>query len=143
MDINGLIMAVIGGLLIGGSASLLLVFNGQIAGISGILGGLLRPGVTGYGWRAAFFGGLIVGGIALAAAYPQAFPEFHPRPLPWLIAAGLMVGIGTRLGAGCTSGHGVCGIGRLSVRSVAATMTFTVFGGLTVLVINRLLGGLS
>lgn len=142
MDFNDLIMAVIGGLLIGTSASLLLVFNGQIAGISGILGGLLRPGIAGFGWRAAFFAGLIAGGFALAAGYPQAFPDFHPRPIPWLIAGGLLVGIGTRLGSGCTSGHGICGIGRLSARSVTATMTFTIFGGLTVLVINRLLGGL-
>lgn len=142
MNLNDLILAVIGGLLIGGGAALLLAYNGQVAGISGIINGLLHPRRPGAGWRMAFVGGLLVGGVALQLAYPGAFPQGHPRSLWLIVPAGLLVGIGTRIGAGCTSGHGVCGIGRLSPRSVVATMTFTITGGLTVLVVNRLLGSL-
>lgn len=148
MNLNDLILAVLGGLLIGGGAALLLVFNGQVAGISGILNGLLHPwrpaGVSGAaaGWRMAFVAGLLIGGVGVLLGYPDAYPAVHPRNLWLLVPAGLLVGIGTRLGTGCTSGHGVCGIGRLSPRSVVATMTFTITGGLTVLIVNHLLGSL-
>jgi hypothetical protein len=143
MNLNDLILAVLGGLLIGGGAALLLAYNGQVAGISGILNGLLHPRRPGAGWRTAFVVGLLVGGVVVLLGYPGAYPAVHPRSIWLIVPAGLLVGFGTRIGAGCTSGHGVCGIGRLSPRSVVATMTFTITGGVTVLVVNHLLGALT
>ncbi|WP_437736341.1 YeeE/YedE family protein [Sorangium sp. So ce1335] len=127
----------VGGVLIGLSASLLLLFNGRVAGVSGVLGGLLvrlrSPGDA--VWRAAFVAGLLLGGIALAAAHPGAFPPGGDgRPLGLLVVAGLLVGYGARLGNGCTSGHGVCGLSRLSFRSLCATMTFMATAAVTVYV---------
>jgi uncharacterized membrane protein YedE/YeeE len=118
------ISALLGGLLIGTAASLLLWLDGRIAGVSGILGGLLPPARGAVAWRALFLGGLI-GGVALFYALhgpaPQARSDF-PRAL--LAAAGLLVGVGTGLARGCTSGHGVCGLARLSPRSLTATLIF-------------------
>ncbi|WP_437579588.1 YeeE/YedE family protein [Sorangium sp. So ce887] len=130
----------VGGALIGLSASLLLLFNGRVAGISGIFGGLLfrEPGET--AWRAAFVAGLLLGGLALAAAHPGAFPPAGGGSLGLVVAAGLLVGLGARLGNGCTSGHGVCGLSRLSARSLAATMTFMATAAITVYVSHHLLG---
>lgn len=130
--------ALTGGGLIGLAAAIFVLFNGRIAGISGILGGLLRPQAGGIGWRMAFLGGLVGAPLiyALIATVPQ------PRiDVEWsaLVAAGLLVGVGTRYGAGCTSGHGVCGLSRLSLRSLAATVTFMGFGFATVYVIRHLL----
>ncbi len=148
MNLNDLILAVLGGLLIGGGAALLLAFNGQVAGISGILNGLLHPRPSGgasgtaAGWRVAFMAGLLLGGVAVLLGYPGAYPAVHPRSLWLMVPAGLLVGVGTRIGSGCTSGHGVCGIGRLSPRSVVATITFTITGGLTVFVVNHWLENL-
>ena len=127
----------IGGALIGIAASLLLLLNGRIAGISGILGGIFGTvgGAERY-WRLAFIIGLICG----AAIYFLAVGG-HAVQLPdgnlTLIVAGLLVGFGTRLGSGCTSGHGVCGLARLSPRSLAATATFMLFGMLTVFLIRH------
>ncbi|WP_437489655.1 YeeE/YedE family protein [Sorangium sp. So ce1014] len=130
----------VGGALIGLSASLLLLFNGRVAGISGIFGGLLfrEPGET--AWRAAFVAGLLLGGLALAAAHPGAFPPAGGGSLGLVVAAGLLVGLGARLGNGCTSGHGVCGLSRLSARSLVATMTFMATAAITVYVSHHLLG---
>ncbi|WP_437649375.1 YeeE/YedE family protein [Sorangium sp. So ce362] len=130
----------VGGALIGLSASLLLLFNGRVAGISGIFGGLLfrEPGDT--AWRAAFVAGLLLGGLALAAAHPGAFPPAGGGSLGLMVAAGLLVGLGARLGNGCTSGHGVCGLSRLSARSLVATMTFMATAAITVYVSHHLLG---
>jgi len=115
--------ALAGGLLIGLAAAMFVLLNGRIAGISGILGGLLKPVRGDVGWRAAFVAGLI--------AAPWAYAAFSALPrvqvdagYGMLVAAGLLVGIGTRYGAGCTSGHGVCGLSRLSPRSLVATVIF-------------------
>ncbi|WP_437745723.1 YeeE/YedE family protein [Sorangium sp. So ce1504] len=132
----------LGGALIGLGASLLLLFNGKVAGISGIVGGLLfrKPGDT--AWRAAFVAGLLLGGLALVAAHPVAFPSAGGGgSLGLVIVAGLLVGWGARLGNGCTSGHGVCGLSRLSVRSLVATLTFIATAAITVYVSRHLLGG--
>ena len=132
--------ALAGGLLIGLAAALLLSFNGRIAGISGIMGGLLaRPRTGEFGWRAAF-----VLGLLLAPALYRLFADLPESRIdagwPALIAAGLMVGYGSRLGSGCTSGHGVCGLSRLSPRSLVATLTFIAAGFVTVFVARHMLG---
>jgi uncharacterized membrane protein YedE/YeeE len=116
--------ALCGGALIGLASALLLSFNGRIAGISGITGGLMDPGRGDRAWRASFLAGLIGGGAAMAALRPAAFPGAFHRSIPLLVVAGLLVGVGTRVSSGCTSGHGVCGMSRLSPRSMAATATF-------------------
>jgi uncharacterized membrane protein YedE/YeeE len=131
-------MAIAGGVLIGLASSLLILLNGRIAGISGILGGLLHPGTNDVAWRFIFLAGLVVSPLVygLLATLPVAEVEAEP----WLlILAGLLVGFGTRLGSGCTSGHGVCGIARVSRRSIAATLVFIASGMLTVYVMRHLL----
>ncbi|MFK7991365.1 MAG: YeeE/YedE family protein [Sandaracinaceae bacterium] len=130
----------VGGLLIGLSASLLLFFNGRVAGISGIANGAVFPeSKKELSWRVAFLAGLLVGGFALAFGMRESFGASPGRSLPMLALAGLVVGFGVRLGSGCTSGHGVCGLSRLSARSLVATVTFIGAGALTV-VLLRLLG---
>ncbi len=114
--------ALIGGLLIGLSGALLLLTVGRIAGISGIINGAI--GNPDRSWRLAFLAGLISGGIALLYVYPEALQPVVNASAPRLILSGLLVGLGTVIGGGCTSGHGVCGIGRLSVRSIVATLVF-------------------
>ena len=115
------ISALVGGLLIGASAALFLILNGRIAGISGILGGLFQPATSDTRWRLAFLAGLMVAPF-LYRGFGGTLPPVSLDAPPWLLViAGLFVGFGTRLGAGCTSGHGVCGIGRGSPRSIAAT----------------------
>lgn len=132
--------SLIGGILIGISASMMLLMSGRIAGISGILGGLARRPADA-AQRLAFLGGLLAGGIALLLVYPAAFTVAIERSPGAIVAAGLLVGFGTRLGNGCTSGHGVCGLSRLSPRSAVATGTFMATGALTALVITQLFGG--
>ncbi len=128
--------ALVGGLLIGLAATLLVLLDGRIAGVSGILGGLLRPTRGDLAWRAAFVLGLV--------AAPALWLLVGALPTPridagagTLAASGLLVGIGTRYGGGCTSGHGVCGLSRLSLRSLVATLTFMGTGFLTVLVLRH------
>ena len=135
--------ALLGGALIGTASVILLALNGRIAGVSGILGGIVRPTRGDVGWRVAFMAGLMAGGWAVARLAPQAVPEALPVPWPVMAIAGLVVGFGARLGSGCTSGHGVCGIGRLSPRSLIATGTFVATGAITVFVARHVLGGLS
>lgn len=135
------VSALMGGLLIGASATLFLVLNGRIAGISGILGGLLHPDRSEIGWRVAFLTGLIVAApvyVALGGTLPTMVLD---ASLPILGVAGLLVGFGSRLGAGCTSGHGVCGLARLSPRSLVATLAFMATGFATVYVLRHLLQG--
>lgn len=129
-----------GGMLIGLSASAMLLLDGKIAGISGILAGVLKPVRGDTLWRLCFLGGLIAGGFLLRIFRPDAFDFGVIRPFTLLIIAGLLVGFGTRLGSGCTSGHGVCGVSRLSPRSFVATMTFIFTGALTVYLVNHLIG---
>jgi uncharacterized protein len=135
------ISALIGGALIGLACVLLMLLIGRIAGISGILGDGLSPTGDGNSWRIAFIAGLVAAPLIAAAAG-------HPVPMPtlpgnwWLIAAGgLLVGFGSRLGGGCTSGHGVCGLSRWSTRSLAATAVFFVTAMVVVFVMRHVLGG--
>ncbi len=128
----------LGGMLIGLAAATLLLLNGRIAGISGIVGGLLHAKPGDSAWRLAFLGGLLSAPLVygLVRALPQVQVE---AGYPTLIAAGLLVGLGTRYGAGCTSGHGVCGISRLSTRSMVATATFMAAGFFTVYLVRHII----
>jgi uncharacterized membrane protein YedE/YeeE len=128
-----------GGVLIGLAATLLVLFNGRIAGISGVLGGLLEPARGDVAWRAAFVLGLVAAPLVwrLVAAWPRLHVD---ASMPVLVVAGLLVGVGTRYGAGCTSGHGVCGLSRGSPRSLAATAAFMAAGFAVVFVVRHLLG---
>ena len=138
---SSLLLPLLGGALIGLSASLLLLLNGRIAGISGIAGGLMGSASGDRGWRLSFLAGLLGGGLLLRFGWPGTLgapPVANPW---WLVAAGLLVGVGTRLGNGCTSGHGVCGISRGARRSLVATLTFMAAGILTVFVVRHVLGG--
>jgi uncharacterized protein len=132
--------ALAGGVLIGIAAAMFILLNGRIAGISGIVGGLLRPSAGDTAWRIAFVLGMILAPVAwlTVAALP---PIQIDAGYPLLIAAGLIVGLSTRYGAGCTSGHGVCGISRLSPRSIVATLAFMTTGFITVYAVRHVLGG--
>ncbi|MEX2122483.1 MAG: YeeE/YedE family protein [Woeseia sp.] len=132
----------LGGVLIGFAAALLLLANGRIAGISGIVGGLVLPKSGETGWRVMFVIGLLAGPLALIAARGAPFPVEIMAPLPVMAVAGLLVGFGTRMGGGCTSGHGVCGIARLSPRSIAATLVFMFSAIVTVWLTRHVFGGL-
>ncbi|CAM8322033.1 YeeE/YedE family protein [Candidatus Methylopumilus planktonicus] len=132
------IQSLIGGSIIGIAVSLLLLFNGKVLGVSGILGELFNHPLSKNYWRLFFVLGLLIS--------PLIFSIFHPIPLIeissnklLIILGGLLVGFGSRLGSGCTSGHGVCGLARLSVRSFIATMTFIFFGFVTVFVLQKVL----
>ena len=141
MTLDSALTALAGGALIGLSASILLFGNGRVAGISGIVGLLLRPQTPDRAWRLAFLIGLCATGVVAAIVAPERVAA-SPVSLPLVAAAGLLVGFGTRLGDGCTSGHGVCGLSRLSRRSLVATMTFMVVAA-TVTAVVRLAGGWS
>ena len=130
-----------GGILLGIASALLLFFVGRIAGISGIFGGLLNAKHDDTLWRAMFIGGLLAGGVAIMWVKPELLSFEVDRSTAAIIVAGLLVGVGGRLGNGCTSGHGVCGIGRLSPRSMIAVATFMTAGSITAIVVNHLLGG--
>jgi uncharacterized protein len=132
--------AVTGGVVIGIAAAMLALVNGRVAGISGIVGGLLRPHGGDLAWRVAFLAGLVaapslyaLGGPSLSSTIDSSYPV--------LIAAGLLVGVGTRYAGGCTSGHGVCGLSRLSPRSLVATLAFMAAGFATVYVVRHVIGG--
>lgn len=125
----------IGGVLIGVASSLLLLTTGRVAGVSGIAAGALPPARGDLAWRLAFIGGLVAGGLLLQPFFPAGVAQGSTA---LLVGAGLLVGFGTRLAGGCTSGHGVCGVGRGSLRSLVATSTFVVAGMLTVAVMRVL-----
>jgi len=131
--------ALAGGVLIGIAAAMFALLNGRIAGISGVIGGLLKPAPGDVAWRTAFVVGLLSAPLvySLFAVLPK--PQIA-APSGALVLAGLLVGLGTRYGSGCTSGHGVCGLSRLSPRSLVATATFMGAGFVTVFVIRHLLG---
>ncbi|WP_117234029.1 YeeE/YedE family protein [Vibrio maerlii] len=123
-----------GGILLGISAVLLLLFNGKVAGISGVLNGLLANTSGDRSWRALFLIGLLVGGGVAIPLLDLAIPQFEQTSMLTFVVAGLLVGIGTRIGNGCTSGHGICGMGRLSKRSIVATLTFMAVAAVTVFI---------
>ena len=131
--------ALAGGMLIGLAAILFMLLNGRVAGISGIVAGLLRPAAHDWGWRLAFVLGMVLAPwlYTLVAALPDMTIDASAGVL---VAAGLLVGVGTRYGSGCTSGHGVCGLSRASPRSLAATVAFMVAGFVTVYVTRHVLG---
>ena len=131
----------IGGVLIGLAAIGLLLFNGRIGGISGIFGGLLNAEKGDTAWRAIFLFGLVAGGLLLSITNPNALEIHIDRSVLAIIIGGLLVGIGSRLGSGCTSGHGVCGVGRLAPRSLIATFIFISTGVFSAYIVNHLLGG--
>ncbi len=131
--------ALIGGMLIGLAALLLLLIGGRIAGISGIVSGVMqRPQQLEF-WRIWFVVGLMLGGLLAWLGLGRPQPDWQQVPVEVMALAGLLVGVGSRLGNGCTSGHGICGIGRLSMRSMVATLTFMFTGVLTVAVLRHLL----
>ena len=134
------IAALIGGGMIGLAAVLLMAFHGRIAGMTGILAGLLPPVASDWPWRAAFILGAIVAPMVLVLVGATVSYD-SPVPVPWLVVGGLVVGVGVYFGAGCTSGHGVCGMARLSPRSIVATLTFMVSTAATVFVVRHVAGG--
>lgn len=135
------IASTLGGLLIGLASALLLVANGRIAGISGITGGVLRLQRGETLWRALFVAGLIAGGMLAALMSPSAVVFDVDRSTGALVVAGLLVGIGTQLGNGCTSGHGVCGLSRFSRRSLVAVVTFMGVAAFVVWIVGAFFGG--
>ncbi len=135
------ISAFVGGAILGLAAALLLVANGRIFGVSGIAFGALARKSGDFAWRLAVLLGLLTGGVALFFYSPKSFDRAAEMPPALLVAAGILVGIGTRLGGGCTSGHGVCGVARFSPRSIVATMLFVAVGILTASTFHHLMGG--
>ena len=132
------VTALLGGALIGISAFLLLWFNGRIAGISGIMSGLYTTSGANRHWRIAFLIGLMLGAFLWQRFGTVAITPRQNYPMPLIVAGGFLVGFGTRLGSGCTSGHGICGIALLSPRSIAATLTFMASGLATVYLIRHI-----
>jgi uncharacterized membrane protein YedE/YeeE len=141
MTLSTLILPVVGGLMIGLAAAALMVVTGRILGVSGIFSGLLAPKAGEVGWRLTFVAGLVVGGVLVFAVSPGLFSNELTRSLPVMALGGALVGFGARLGSGCTSGHGVCGIARLGPRSLVATLTFITTGALTTYLVNHVMGG--
>lgn len=141
MELTPAISALLGGVVIGIAVTMMLLFNGRVTGISGILASsLVRPTRDGV-WRWMFLAGLLVGGFVVQALRPELFTNSTGRGAAVAAVAGLLVGFGTVMGSGCTSGHGICGISRLSIRSVLATLTFMLFGFLSVLAFRYFLDG--
>jgi len=138
ITMTGALWALAGGVLIGLSSTALLLASGRVAGIAGIAGGLTARDGDGSGWRIAFLAGLACGGVVLLFSDPEAFGPTPLRSPGQVALAGLLVGIGSRLGSGCTSGHGVCGLSRRSGRSLVATLTFMMTGALAVWAASRL-----
>ena len=139
--LESILFALAGGALIGLSASLLLALSGRIAGISGIVGGLADPEPHDVPYRLSFLGGLLAGGAVFALFFPGFLVAPTGRSLAMVIVAGLLVGFGTQLGSGCTSGHGICGLPRLSPRSIVAVITFMITGALAATATSLLAGG--
>ena len=135
-------LSLFGGSLIGLAAVLLMAFHGRIAGMTGIISGLVPPFSNDWGWRAAFLVGAIAAPALIVMSSGYAIPFESPTPAPWLIVGGLIVGVGVYYGSGCTSGHGVCGMARVSPRSIVATITFMASTAATVFVVRHLIGGL-
>ncbi len=130
--------ALIGGVLIGISVSFMLLWTGRVVGISGIVNGVISPATGETSWRVYFLSGLVLGGFVLRLLKPESFLTTLESGVLTVVFAGLLVGFGTVLGSGCTSGHGVCGISRMSVRSMMATIVFIVAGILSVVVFQKM-----
>ena len=141
MEWNSILYSLLGGGLIGLAVTAMLLFNGRVTGISGIIStSLAKPNKEGL-WRWFFITGIIFGGIVMHILRPELFINLSGRSTTLVLIAGLLVGYGTVMGSGCTSGHGICGISRFSIRSILATLTFMLFGFLAVLVARYFLGG--
>lgn len=137
------LLSLLGGVLIGAAAVALMALHGRIAGMTGIIGGLLpMSGDRDRGWRAAFLLGAIAAPALMIRAGGVTIPFQSPAPMVWVVISGLLVGMGVVYGGGCTSGHGICGNARLSPRSLVATVTFMLAAFVTVFVIRHLIGGL-
>jgi uncharacterized membrane protein YedE/YeeE len=143
MQWNTIYPPLLGGALIGGAVTLMLLFNGRVTGISGIIASSIsKPSPEGL-WRWFLVAGLLVGGMIMNFAEPGLFANVSGRDTSLVLLAGLLVGYGTVMGSGCTSGHGVCGVSRLSIRSIIATVTFMFFGFLTVQLVNFFTGSVQ
>ena len=136
------LLSSVGGALIGLAAIALLYFNGRIAGMSGIVAGVLRPASDDALWRLVFVAGLLAGAVLIRWLHPEAMAVHIDVALIPVLVAGVLVGLGTRIGNGCTSGHGVCGVGRLAPRGMVASLVFFVTAVVTSYVIRHLIGGL-
>lgn len=141
MNTEQILFSLIGGALIGLSATIMLLFNGRVTGISGIIAASLTKSQQNNAWRLLFVAGLICGGVLIQLIQPDFFINTSGRSATIVAIAGLLVGFGTVMGSGCTSGHGICGISRLSMRSILATLTFMLFGFLTVVAFRFFTGG--
>lgn len=139
---DNILPSVIGGILIGLSASMMLLFNGRVTGISNIISSLLSHSFKENYWRYLFIVGLLIGGLALKLYNSETFVNTSQRGILALIISGFLVGFGTQTGSGCTSGHGVCGVSRFSKRSIVATVVFIIFGIISVRVMTVLSGAL-
>ena len=138
---NDFLPALLGGFLMGIASATLYVLNGRILGISGVLGGALKLRTAEARWRWAFVAGMLAAGAGVSLVMPHAFANTIERSTAAYLVAGVLVGVGTQLGSGCTSGHGICGIGRLSKRSIVATVVFMTTGAASVLVVRHLFDG--
>lgn len=143
MNFSNAVSPLIGGALIGLAVTLMLLFNGRVTGISGILSGLLSLPKNDTSWRLTFFLGIFSGGLVLRILNPDFFQNTSGRGLEAVALAGLLVGFGTVMGGGCTSGHGICGVSRFSVRSLLATVVFILFGFASVAVAKFFIGGMQ
>jgi uncharacterized protein len=140
MNLNPTLYSLLGGATIGVAVTLMLLFNGRVTGISGIIASSLsKPSKEGL-WRWMFLAGMVTGGLLINGLRPDFFVNVTGRGLVLVTTAGVLVGYGTVMGSGCTSGHGVCGISRFSVRSAVATITFMFFGFLAVQIVRYFLG---
>jgi hypothetical protein len=133
-------MALLGGVIIGVASAALLLLSGRVAGVSGIAGGIVAR-ARDLAWRLSFVGGLVAGGVLMSVLRPGSLAWTVERSWPALAVAGVLVGVGTALANGCTSGHGVCGVSRLAPRSIVATVTFMVTGMVAVFAVKQLFGG--
>ena len=137
-----MIYGLIGGAIIGIAVSIMLLFNGRVTGISGIIGGALKPKASDFGWRFMFIAGLLAGGFIIRLMNPSLISTQTNATYFDYVLGGVLVGFGTLLGNGCTSGHGVCGLSRLSIRSLVSTLTFISFGIISVLIFKMVRGSL-
>lgn len=132
----------LGGALIGAAAVLLMALNGRVAGMTGIVSGLIPPVASDWLWRLAFLLGAVAAPMLVVTVLGEPVPFSSTTPAPWLVVSGVIVGVGVYFGSGCTSGHGICGIARLSPRSIVATLTFMATTAITVFTIRHVLEGL-